>query len=55
MDVALHLQAMQLDHARQAIAQAQARQPPALPTGAPQPVPDVILDLSLAAQQLLSA
>ncbi len=53
MDVALQLQAMQPDYAREALAQARVEQPPALAAGTPQPVPDVILDLSLAAQQLL--
>lgn len=55
--VAIQLQAMQLNYARDAIAQARVEQPPALTQpgqAAPQPVPDAILDLSAAAQQLLS-
>jgi len=55
--VAIQLQAMQLNYAREAIAQARVEQPPALVEPgelAPQPVPDAILELSVAAQQLLS-
>ena len=54
--VAIQLQAMQLNYAREAISQTQAEQPAALvqpgQTGF-QPVPDVILDLSVAAQRLI--
>jgi hypothetical protein len=56
--VAIQLQAMQLNYARDAIAQTQAAQPPVIPQPgqtAPAPVPaDAILELSAAAQQLLS-
>ncbi len=56
--VAIQLQAMQLNYARDAIAQTQAAQPPALTQPgqvAPAPLPAAaILDLSAAAQQLLS-
>ncbi len=55
--VGIQLQAMQLNYARESIAQARAEQPPALAQpgqATPQPVPDAILDLSAAAQQLLS-
>ena len=55
--VAIQLQAMQLNYAREAIAQAQVEQPAALVQPgqvAATPVPDAILDLSAAKQQLLS-
>jgi hypothetical protein len=55
--VAIQLQAMQLNYAREAIAQARVEQPPALlepGQAAPPPVPDAILELSAAAQRLLS-
>jgi hypothetical protein len=53
--VGIRLQALQLNQARDVLAQARVEQPPALlqPGQAPQPVPDVILDLSAAAQQLI--
>ena len=53
--VAIQLQAMQLDYARGAVAQAKFEQPSALPQPGqpPQPVSDVILDLSAAAQRLI--
>ena len=56
--VGIQLQAMQLNYARDVIAQTKAEQPPALiqpGQTAPAPVPaDAILELSAAAQQLLS-
>lgn len=56
MEVALHLQAMQLDYARQAVVQAQtAPVAAAAAAGNTQPVSDVILELSAAARQLLTA
>ena len=55
--VAIQLQAMQLNYARDMISQAQAEQPPALVQpgqAAPASSPEVVLDLTAAAQALMS-
>ncbi len=56
--LAIQLQAMQLDYARESIAQAQASQPGVAgnePAAIAQQSADVILELSASAQQFLSA
>jgi hypothetical protein len=56
MEVAMHLQAMQLDLAREALGRAQTGQTPAIavPGQPPAIAPAAVLDLSEAAQALLT-